>query len=92
MKKPLEFIICDHFDLSWNDVISKKRDELLVNARLIYFHIAITGIGIKKIAETLNVHRTELYHYKKVFMDKMIMSSFSTAYYAIEKEYYTWDF
>jgi len=92
MKKPIEFIICDNLNVSWDAVTSKKRDEILVTARLIYFHIAITEIGIKQIAETLNIDRTELYHYKKVFADKMISSSFAEKYYQIEREYYTWDF
>jgi len=92
MKNNLENIICDILEISWNEAVSKKRDEILVNARLIYFHIAITETGISKIAEKLNVHRTELYHYKKVFSDKMIMPSFSEKYYMIEKEYYSWEF
>ena len=89
MKKQLEDIICVTLDVLWNDVISKKRNELFVNARLIYFHIAITEIHPKIICERLNIHRTELYHYKKIFSDKMIQANFSEKYYEIEKQYYT---
>lgn len=92
MKKQLEQIICDHFNLSWKQISSKSREQQLVNARLIYYHIAVTEMPKSKIAEILNVDRTELYHYRKIFSDRMFYAPFANDYFAIEREYYTFRF
>lgn len=87
--KNLESIISDVLNVSWKAVQSKKRDEMLVNARIIYYHIMVTEMPKCKIAEMLNVDRTQLYHYRKVFKDKMFYAPFADKYHQIEREYYT---
>ena len=81
--------VCDHYDISYDILMGKRRDQYIVDARkiIVYFIMNHTNLTVSKIAKIMRKHHSTILHYRNHFNNLLGYNSYKKVIKHISNKY-----